>query len=86
MANYADPDQPASLEANGLQRQGIYIYLGSAGQGLTLCMLGKNFSRQHFGILLRKHTYSNILKILPPKNENSGIFHISAQKQIVGTH
>ena len=33
---------------------------------------------------LRKHTYSNILKILPPKNENfqmknSDIFHISAQ-------
>ena len=35
-------------------------------------------------IPLRKHTYSNILKILPPKNENfqikiSDIFHISAQ-------
>ena len=34
---------------------------------------------------LRKHAYSNILKILPPKNENiliknSDIFHISAQK------
>ena len=33
---------------------------------------------------LRKHTYSNILKTLPPKNENfqikiSDIFHISAQ-------
>ena len=33
---------------------------------------------------LRKHAYSNILKILPPKNENfqmknSDIFHISAQ-------
>ena len=33
---------------------------------------------------LRKHAYSNILKILPPKNENfriknSGSFHISAQ-------
>ena len=33
---------------------------------------------------LRKHAYSNILKILPPKNENfqiknSEIFHISAQ-------
>ena len=32
----------------------------------------------------RKHAYSNILKILPPKNENfqiknSDIFHISAQ-------
>ena len=33
---------------------------------------------------LRKHAYSNILKLLPPKNENfqiknSDIFHISAQ-------
>ena len=33
---------------------------------------------------LRKHAYSNILRILPPKNENfqikySDIFHISAQ-------
>ena len=33
---------------------------------------------------LRKHAYLNILKILPPKNENfqiknSNIFHISAQ-------
>ena len=33
---------------------------------------------------LRKHAYSSILKILPPKNENfqiksSDIFHISAQ-------
>ena len=33
---------------------------------------------------LRKHAYSNILKILPPQNENfkikhSDIFHISAQ-------
>ena len=33
---------------------------------------------------LRKHAYSNILKFLPPKNENfqiknSDIFHISAQ-------
>ena len=33
---------------------------------------------------LRKHAYSNVLKILPPKNENfqiknSDIFHISSQ-------
>ena len=36
------------------------------------------------GSALRKHAYSNILRILPPKNENfqiknSDIFHISAQ-------
>ena len=35
-------------------------------------------------ITLQKHAYSNILKILPPKNENfqiknSDVFHISAQ-------
>ena len=35
-------------------------------------------------VALRKHTYSNIVRILPPKNENfqmkiSGSFHISAQ-------
>ena len=39
---------------------------------------------------LRKHAYSYILKILPPKNENfqiknSDIFHISAQNIYVGT-
>ena len=39
---------------------------------------------QIYSVALRKHTYSNILKILPPKNENfliknSDIFHISAQ-------
>ena len=38
-----------------------------------------------FFITLRKHSYSNTLKILPPKNDNfsdkknSDIFHISAQ-------
>ena len=38
---------------------------------------------------LRKHAYSNILRILPPKTENfqmknSGSFHISAQKKDCG--
>ena len=28
---------------------------------------------------LRKHAYSNILKILPSKDKNSDTFHISAQ-------
>ena len=41
-------------------------------------------NRRNQQAVLRKHTYSNILKILPPKNENfqmknSNIFHISAQ-------
>ena len=40
--------------------------------------------RDNLPSTLRKHAYSNILKILPPKNENfqiknSDIFHISAQ-------
>ena len=35
-------------------------------------------------VALRKHAYSNTLKILPPRNENfqiknSDVFHISAQ-------
>ena len=39
---------------------------------------------------LRKHAYSNIKKIAPPKSEtfqvkNSNIFHISVQNMIVGT-
>ena len=39
----------------------------------------------YYCITLQKHAYSNILRILPPKNENfqvknSDIFHISAQK------
>ena len=38
----------------------------------------------HAFLSLRKHAYSNILKILPPKNDNfsiknSDIFHVSAQ-------
>ena len=38
---------------------------------------------------LRKHAYSKILKILPPKNENfqiknSDVFHISAQNMDCG--
>ena len=37
-----------------------------------------------YTVTLRKHAYSNILKILPPENENFqikifDIFHISAQ-------
>ena len=44
----------------------------------------KLFELHKLYITLRKHVYSNILKILPPKNEifqikNSDIFHISAQ-------
>ena len=39
--------------------------------------------------LIRKHAYSNIVKILPPKNENfqiksSDILHISAQNTDCG--
>ena len=44
----------------------------------------KVFPCEQQGLSLRKHAYSNMLKILPPKNENfqiktSDIFHVSAQ-------
>ena len=47
--------------------------------------LGRNFLENcMFWVTIRKHAYSDILKILPPKNENfpiknSDIFHVSAQ-------
>ena len=49
---------------------------------LRLPLLG-NRERADLSASLRKHAYSNIVKILPPKNEkfqikNSDIFHISA--------
>ena len=52
----------------------LYLYLYCITPSRGLCA----------GFTLRKQAYSNILKILPPKNENfqiknSGIFHISAQ-------
>ena len=53
----------------------------------NISVLSENFQYLHgFYYLntLRKHAYSNTLKILPPQNENfkiknSDIFHISAQ-------
>ena len=59
----------------------------SSGLMMYHCMYGLFVSDQsyvHFLISLRKHTYSNILKISSPKTENfpiktSDIFHISAQ-------
>ena len=50
-----------------------------------LCIYPSNFMPKYYSFTsLRKHAYSNILKTLPPKNENfqikrSDIFHISAQ-------
>ena len=52
----------------------------------------KPLTRRHRPYLrpsLRKHAYSNILKVLPPKNENfqiknSDSFHISAQNIACG--
>ena len=48
------------------------------------CHKMTSHKRRFIESTLRKHAYSNILKILPPKNENfqmknSDIFHISAQ-------
>ena len=51
--------------------------------GLTLMYCSSKTDYSYFWAL-RKHAYSNILKILPPKNENfqiknADIFHTSAQ-------
>ena len=53
---------------------------------LLLRILSSVYVKIFFSVILssRKHANSNILKILPPKNENfqikmSDIFHISAQ-------
>ena len=52
-------------------------------RGDSICNLGPRLP-DIIRSALRKHAYINILKILPPKNENfqiknSDIFHISAQ-------
>ena len=46
--------------------------------------VGESVTHNQIQVLLRKHTYSHMLKILPPKSENfqikhSDIFHVSAQ-------
>ena len=51
---------------------------------MRLCGCSGVFCIRTRGDTLRKHAYSNMLKILPPKiekfqRENSDIFHISAQ-------
>ena len=64
------------------------ISVAVVGSSITTVLLYKlllHMSRYiAFLTTLRKHAYSNILKILPPKNENfqikkSDIFQISAQ-------
>ena len=57
------------------------LSLGSIKSNINFCNL---IYLNDFSIALRKHAYSNILKILPPKHENfqmknSYIFHNSAQ-------
>ena len=55
-------------------------------------ILFRDYSTPNFDRPLRKHAYSNMLKILPPENEkfqikNSDIFFIFLIKtEIVGTH
>ena len=49
-----------------------------------MVVIEKLLLRDDYSAALRKHAYSNILKISPPKTEsfldkNSDIFHISAQ-------
>ena len=64
-----------------LNIQGVHTTAGTTG-----IMFGRNFPPlvRCSAVALRKHAYSNILKILPSKNDNfqirnSNIFHISAQ-------
>ena len=56
MTNSVDPDQLASEEAN-------------CSDSLLFAKAGHIWAQQDQGSL-QKHAYSNILKILPPKNEN----------------
>ena len=74
---------------------GLYKWSAKARMLLCACAGWSEYAhfvgiRMHFlawraqFLALREHAYSNILKILPPKNEsfqmkNSDIFHISAQ-------
>ena len=58
----------------------VYMYSNSLSLSICNAFLLCSSTRA----ILRKHAYSNILKILPPKNENfqiknSNIFHNSAQ-------
>ena len=69
------------------------VSMESKGPDETVCMrrmdilhmLDGSFSLDAAQVTLRKHAYTNILKILPPKNENfqvkkkSDFFLISAQ-------
>ena len=59
------------------------IFSGTKRKNNSKCSMLKSLSSM-LSFTLRKHAYSNILKILPPKYENiqiknSDIFHISAQ-------
>ena len=56
---------------------------------LNVCFKIQEINSQQYIMPLRKHAYSNILKILRPKKENfqiknSDIFHISAQNNDCG--
>ena len=62
---------------------GFHMICITAGLGIQIATELCGF-RAWWYLILRKHAYSNILKTLPPKNENfrtktSDIFHISAE-------
>ena len=64
--------------------QELLLYWVDVQADLSLCWSHRSYCVLCWLISLRKHAYSNILKILLPKNENfqlkiSDIFHISAQ-------
>ena len=71
-----DSDQTVNAQAD-LNLHWVHIFKGTFS---PLWLIYDELSK----IALRKHAYSNILKILPPKNEkfqikNPDIFHTSAQ-------
>ena len=81
--------QPTDLDLHCLLRRSKSC---SAREGLSesshsdkdLYHISTSFTVCNDSVTLRKHAYSTILKISPPKNENfqiknSDIFHISAQ-------
>ena len=66
----------------------ICTHFGLDCMAITVFILGNDMLNLYIlwqvDTSLRKHAYSNILRILPPKNENfqmknSGSFHISAK-------
>ena len=87
MTNSTDSNQTAPLEFRYLSYLGLYFNVRISKDTLSIPpdkVLFFQLKLLIFFLTLRKHAYSNILKILQPKqgkfsDKNSNIFHISAQ-------